>query len=807
MSTSSFSFLLRRLLSGGALLLATVGGAGPARAQQPAPAGRPAAGFVTLSGTLRDEASGEALVGATVRVPALTLGATTDERGAYALRLPAGTHRVSFASLGYAPQTVELTLTSDATRSLALRAQQVQTDEVLVQARRPDQNVQSTEMGVTRLDLRTVRLVPALLGEVDVVRTLLLLPGVSTVGEGASGFNVRGGGIDQNLVLLDEAPIYNSSHLFGLFSVFNPDAVKDLRLVKGGIPAAYGGRLSSLLDVRLKDGTTGRRAVTGGIGSISSRLAVETPLVKDKATLVLAGRRSYGDLFLKLIPAQRDNVAYFYDLTAKLNYQLGARDQVSVSGYLGRDVFGFGDQFRNDFGNRLTTVTWRHGFTDRLSATATGTASQYDYGLGVPAGFQGFDWQSSITSYTGKADFHYQLRPQSLISFGASLTRYQFTPGTVRPTDPTSIFRPLSLQRQRGNEYALYADHEVTLTARLAAQYGLRLTGFDYLGAGTVYEYAGPDGRQKTPVNPREYGAGDRIRRYVNPEPRASLRYTLSETSSLKASYNRLAQYIHLVSNTTASSPLDVWTPSTNNTRPARADQVALGYFRNFKDNAYEASVEVYGKQMDNQVDYIDGANTLLNEYLEADLLYGRGRAYGAEFYVKKNQGPLTGWLSYTLSRSERQVDGLNNNNWYVTKYDKTHNLALVGIYALSSRWTLSGTFNYSTGIAATFPDSRVVYEGLIIPNVNGNVRNNYRVPAYHRLDLAATLQGRKGRGPRWAPAWESNWVFSVYNAYARRNAYSIYFRPSTERPGTTEAVRLAIFGTVLPAVTYNFNF
>ena len=810
MKNIAFPFPCAAVLTAGALfgLLALAPAALRAQAPPPAADPRPApASPVILSGYLRDAATGEPLIGATIYEKNLATGTTADERGFFSLRLPRGPHVITYTYLGYAPREETLTLTANQVRDVRLSSAGVQTAEVLVRARQANANVQSTEMGVSRLDLKTIRLVPALLGEVDVVRSLLLLPGVSTVGEGAGGFNVRGGGTDQNLVLMDEAPIYNSSHLFGLFSVFNPDAVRDLKLVKGGIPAQYGGRLASLLDVRLKEGDRQQLRATGGIGLISSRLAVEGPIVKDKASFIVAGRRSYGDLFLKLIPSLRDNAAYFYDLTAKANWQLGSKDQLFASGYLGRDVFNFGDAFRNSFGNRFVTAGWQHTFSARFFGTVSATASQYDYRLGVPTGFNSFDWQSRIVSYGTKADLEYQLGPQSTLRFGAGVLRYEVEPSTVQPTDPTSIFRARKLPEQQAREYAAYLDHEWSATPRLSVRYGLRLTAFDYLGAGTVYDYTGPDGRQKTPVNPRGFGTGEVIRRYANPEPRASLRYSLGETSSLKASYNRMAQYIHLISNTTASSPLDVWTPSTNNVKPERADQLALGYFRNFRQNAYEASVEVYGKRMDNQVDYIDGANILLNENLEADLLYGRGRAYGAEFYVKKNEGPFTGWLSYTLSRSERQVNGINNGNWYATKYDKTHNLALVGIYALASRWTVSGTFNYSTGIAATVPDARFEYQGLVVPNTNGNVRNNYRVPAYHRLDLAATLQGRKGRGPRWAPKWESNWVFSLYNVYARRNAYSISFRQTPDRPAGTEAVRLSIFGTVIPAVTYNFSF
>ena len=448
-------------------------------------------------------------------------------------------------------------------------------------------------------------------------------------------------------------------------------------------------------------------------------------------------------------------------------------------------------------------MRWAHTLNDRLTANVTALASRYDYHLGVPTGTAGFDWTSSILDRTGKVDFTYVQSPNSTLTFGGSGTYYTVQPGRVQPGEGSSLFRPLSLSKQQAMEYDAYVDHAQNLSARLAVQYGLRLSSFNYLGPGTAYEFGGPDGRQKQVVSERTYGQDDVIKQYLNLEPRFSLRYTLSETSSLKASYTRTVQNLHLLSNTTASSPLDVWSPSTNNIKAEHADQVALGYFRNFHQNDYEASVEVYGKKMDNQVDYINGANVLLNDQLEADLLYGRGRAYGAEFYVKKNVGKLTGWVSYTLSRSERQINGINNNNWYVTKYDKTHNLSVVGIYALSPRWALSGAFTYGTGIATTMPDSRYSYQGLVVPNVNGDVRNNYRVPAYNRLDLSATWQQKKNAGRRW----QGEWVFSLYNAYGRRNAYSTFLRQNKDNPQQTEAVRLSIFGAPLPSVTYNFKF
>ncbi|KAA9331589.1 TonB-dependent receptor [Hymenobacter busanensis] len=794
--------IIRNLGLAAGLLLA----AAPARSQQQArPEPRAVAGKATLSGYLRDAATGEPLVGASVFVKALGIGVNTDEKGFYALDLPTGPHTVTFQIIGYEPVNQPLNLTGDLTRSIRLSAARVQTQEVVVAGRRAEDNVKKTEMSVNRLDMKTVKLMPALLGEVDVVRSIQLLPGVTTVGEGASGFNVRGGGVDQNLILMDEIPVYNVSHLFGFFSAFNPDAVQDMTLYKGGIPARYGGRLSSLLDVKMRDGHQAERlAINGGIGLISSRLAVEAPLIKDRTSVALSARRSYGDLALKLIPEQRKNQAYFYDLNLKLSHRLSARDQLTVTGYRGRDVFNFADVFKNDWGNTGASARWTHQFSPRLFATFSGVIGQYDYGLGVPKGTQAFEWTSRLRNYTGKADFSYQLNAANTLSAGVSGTRYRFEPATVKPLNAESIFVSLKVDDQQAGEYAAYLDNEQTLSPRLQVQYGLRLSVFDFLGSGTaISDYVGAAGQRKDPANTRTAKNGSVVKRYANLEPRASLRYTLSETSSLKASYNRTTQYIHLISNTTAASPLDVWTPSTNNIRPERGDQVAVGYFRNFRGGVYEASAEVFGKTMSNQIDYVNGANTLLNKNLEGELLYGDGRAYGAEFFVKRSQGKLTGWVSYTLSRSERQIRGINADRWYPNKYDKTHNLSVVGMYQLSPRLTVSSNFAYGTGVATTFPNARFVYDGLVVPVVGGDARNNYRVPAYHRLDLGATLKNR----PRPDSRWQSEWVFSVYNVYNRRNPYGIYFRQNEDNPRQTEAVRLSVFGSVIPSVSYNFNF
>ncbi len=774
----------------------------------------------TVSGYIRDAANGEGLIGAVVQVKGQTTGTATNEYGFYSLTLPQGQYTLVYQYIGYQNLEKPIELASNQKADIQLAGSDVQIQEVVVTDTRPDNNVRSMEMGVSKLEMKTIRSMPALLGEVDVVRSIQLLPGVSTVGEGASGFNVRGGGVDQNLILLDEAPVYNSSHLMGLFSVFNPDAVKDVKLVKGGIPAQYGGRLSSLLDVRMKEGNSKKFALSGGIGTISSRLTAEGPIQKDKSSFIISGRRSYADAFLKLSSDEnlKNNQLYFYDLSAKMNFRLGPKDRVFVSGYFGKDAFKFADPtgegggFQMRWGNKTGTVRWNHLFSDRLFANFTAVYSDYDYLLGVPNGSQAFEWTSNIYNYSGKADFSYYVNARNTITFGVQAIRYQFRPGKAIPLGDNSIFNPLELEHQNAMEYAVYLDNEQQLLPQLSVQYGLRFSAYNYMGAHTVYDYVGENNQKKQPVNERTYGKGESISFYTNPEPRFSLRYNVNEHSSVKASYNRMAQYVHLISNTTAASPLDVWSPTTNNIKPELADQVALGYFRNFKDNMFETSAEVFYKTMRNQIDYRDGAEVLLNQQLEGDLLYGDGRAYGLELYVKKNTGQLTGWVSYTLSRSERKIDGINMNaegeaQWYAAKYDRTHILSAVGVYTLNKKWSFSSNFSYTTGVATTFPNARYEVEdgAIIVPHNTEGTRNNYRVPAYHRLDLSATLTPAKNENRRW----KSEWVFSVYNAYARRNPFTVFFRQSENEAlkTQTEAVRLSIFGSVLPSVTYNFKF
>ncbi len=772
---------------------------------------------LTISGYVKDAANAEGLIGVSVYVKETGTGAVTNNYGFYAVTMPPGTYNLVISYVGYTKQTQTVTLTDRNVKlDLELTQEGRQLQEVTVSTQREDDNVKSVEMSVNRIGVQTIKRIPALLGEVDVIRSIQLLPGVSTVGEGATGFNVRGGSIDQNLVLLDEAPVYNSSHLFGFFSVFNPDAVKDVKLIKGGIPANYGGRIASILDVRLKEGNAKKGELNGGIGLIFSRLSYERPFLKNKGSFIVAARRSYADILAQpfLRGDLRGSKFYFYDLTAKANYRINDKNTVFLSGYLGRDVFGA--DFGFNWGSTTLSARWNHVFSDKLFLNTTAYYSNYDYALNSDLNGKNpqdyFRTNSRIVDYSLKPDFSLFLG-RSTLTFGGQTILHDFQPGLATATS-AGVERTFGLNSRYALENALYIGNEQQLTRQLQLQYGLRYSLFTYIGPGEAYTFSddGAVGKRKTLVSMQTYDRGKSIQTYGNWEPRFAAKLDLGDNSSVKLSYNRLAQYIHLISNTTASTPLDVWTPSTNNVKPQLADQIAGGYFRNFgksstQGRAYEASVEVYYKWLQNQIDYIDGASLILNQYLEGDLLSGRGRAYGAEFYVKRNTGVVNGWISYTLAKTERQVAGINNGDWYATRFDRRHTLTSVllidppGRMDGRGRWNFSATFTFASGTPATFPTSRFEYEGYTPNTVDG--RNNYRIPPYHRLDLAATLQGRKRPGKRK----EDNWVFSVYNVYAHKNPFSVFFRPSSTDPRVTEAVRYSVFASAIPSVTYNFKF
>lgn len=771
---------------------------------------------VTVSGYIKDASNGEALIGATVYIKELAAGASTNVYGFYSLTVEAGTYEVTYSYIGYATQVKTLALSSNTRIDLELVDEGKQLEEVVVSADKEQEGVKALEMSTNRLDIKTITRIPAFLGEADVIKSLQQLPGVSTVGEGASGFNVRGGNVGQNLILLDEASVYNSSHLLGFFSVFNPDAVKDTKLYKGAVPAQYGGRIASLLDVRMKEGNNKEFEANGGIGTIFSRGAIEAPLFKGDGSFIIAGRRSYADILARpFVDLLQDGGALnFYDVTGKINYNLNERNRIFLSGYTGRDNFYFDESQGFSWGNNTGTLRWNTIFNDKLFANFTTVFSQYDYSLNFGENDRdNFSWKSSIRNFTFRPSFSYFLNAENEISFGVEANYYTFEPANAYGTSNGTRI-DISIPEKYNLESAIYIGNSQRLTQAIAIEYGLRFSHFTGFGPGSQYMYNDTiPGARKTPIAEETFSKGEVMTTYQNWEPRFSLKAELNDKSSIKASYTRMAQYLHLISNTTASNPLDVWTPSSNNIKPELGDQYALGYFRNLgEEQRYEFSVEAYYRSTQNQIDYIDGADLLINEFLEGDLLSGRGRAYGLEFFLQRKKGKFTGWAAYTLGRTELKVDGINRDRWYAARFDQTHNLKLSGFYDITKRWSASANFTFVSGTPTTFPTSRYTVQGMLIPHNANDSRNNVRLPAYHRLDLSFRLEGRTAKRNGKA-RWNTDyWVFGVYNVYARKNPFSIYFTQGDERvaqgsPVNSEARQLAIIGTVVPSISYNFKF
>lgn len=765
----------------------------------------------TISGYVKDDNSGETLIGANVFLSEINRGTVTNAYGFYSLTVPEGTYTLVGSYLGFNEYSQRITLDQNLKIDIDLVEASEILEEVVVVGEEVDRNVREIQMSVNKLDIKTIQKLPTLLGETEILRSIQLLPGVTSVGEGAAGFNVRGGSIDQNLVLLDEAPVYNSSHLFGFFSVFNPDAVKDVKLYKGGIPARYGGRLSSILDVRMKEGNNRKFVMNGGIGTIFSRLAIEAPIIKDKASFIVAARRSYIDVLAKpfLDDTNSDFSLNFYDLTMKANYRVGDNDQVFLSGYFGRDNFGLADNAGFNWGNSTSTVRWNHLFNEKLFSNLTFYYSNYDYKINFGNDdVDRFDWDAKIINYSIKPEFSYYLSPSNVLRFGGQSIFYEFQPANAVAVT-NSIETNISQDKQFSLESNLFIENEIEIEERLKVNYGLRLSHFRYLGDRFAYTYGDAELGLPRPLEDATYfDKWETISSFTNLEPRLSVKFQMNDKSSVKASYNRTAQYIHLLSNTTASTPVDIWTPSTNNIVPQMADQVAVGYFRNFKNNSIEFSGELYYKKMDHLIDYIDGADLILNNFLEGQILEGVGRAYGTELMLKKNSGRFSGWASYTLARSERQVLGINNNEWYPSRFDQTHNLSMTAFYELSKRVTLSANFVYNTGTPTTFVTTRFEQQGYVVPNSDANERNNVRIPDYHRLDLSITIDPKPNSNKRW----KGQWVIGVYNVYSRRNPFTIFFRQDTDRipegnPINTEAVRLSVVGNFIPSISYNFKF
>ncbi|HAW19520.1 MAG TPA: hypothetical protein DCX14_04985 [Flavobacteriales bacterium] len=768
---------------------------------------------VTLSGYVKDNETGEGMIAATVMVKELNAGTVTNEYGFYSITVPPGTYTVEYSFIGFESFIETVDLTSNVTKNAEIGFSQTMLDEVVITGEREDENITSVEMSVEKLDIAQVKKIPQLLGEADIIRSIQLLPGVTTVGEGATGFNVRGGNIDQNLILLDESPVFSSSHLFGFFSVFNADAIKDAKLYKGGIPSKYGGRLSSVLDIRQKEGNQKRFSATGGIGLLFSRLTLEGPIVKNKASFIVSGRRSYFDIFFPFAPDETINNSrlFFYDLNGKVNWTINDKNRVFLAGYLGDDVFDLNGLFATRWGNRTATLRWNHLFSDKLFSNFTAIYSNYSYALGFDQESFGLDWKASIENISGKADFTYFANPNNKIEFGFHNTYYYFRPGGaeayIESNDVVDTFN-FQVRPIPAFESAIYLSNEQKIGTRLTLAYGIRYSGFAQLGAGQVYKYPNdepidPEFPTSTvsPIDTVHYDEFEIVKGYHGIEPRFAANYQLDEFSSVKGSYNRMRQYIHLISNTTAATPVDIYMPAGEYIKPGLVDQVAVGYFRNFYANTYESSVELYYKYFQDLVDYKDEAELLLNNTLETELYTGDGQAYGLEFQFKRKRGKLTGWVSYTLSRVERFVEEINNGDPYPANWDKTHDISLVASYDITNRINVASSFAYMTGRPITYPEARMTFGGVTAPIYNN--RNGARTPAYHRLDVAATFN--------LIDPDEHDFTIDLatgcYNVYGRKNPYSIYFQQDPDMPEITRAFRLSIYAIPIPYLTVNFKF
>ncbi|MCX2745065.1 TonB-dependent receptor [Mangrovivirga sp. M17] len=776
----------------------------------------------TISGYVKEASTGEALIGASVVAnTSPPSGSVTNNYGFYSLTLPEGKYEISFSFIGFEQITQNIELNDNLKINIELEEAGRELEEVVVTGKREDENVEDISMSKEELSIEKIKAMPALFGEVDVVKSLQMLPGVQSAGEGTTGLFVRGGSYDQNLVLLDEATVYNASHFLGFFSVFNPDAVKKVTLYKGGIPAKYGGRLSSVVDIQMKEGNSKKFSGSGGIGTISSRLTLEGPIKKDVSSFIVTARRTYADLFLALSndPNISNNKLYFYDFNAKANYRFSEKDQIFVSGYFGRDVFNFDNDFGLKWGNTTLTGRWNHVFNDKLFLNSTALYSSFDYGFQIDNSSQNFEWLANLSEVAGKFDFTYFHSPSVTLSFGSHSIYHIFSPAEIEPLNDESIVQSFSLDNKYAFEQGLYLDYEKKVNERLLVQAGLRYSFFSNVGPGDVYIYEGGEpSREAEIVDTVSFSKGQNIAFYDGFEPRLNIRYKLNNSSSIKASYMRTMQYLQIAANSTAGLPIDRWIPADKYIEPLSGNQVAIGYFRNFKDNTFEFSSELYYKHMENVIDLLPEADVFLSNNIEVELAAGRGWAYGLELQMKKQKGATTGWLSYTLSRTFRQVPGISNGDPYPARYDRIHDISLVLNHEFSQRVSMGLNFVYSSGQAVSFPVGRYEVDGQSVPYYDDNNRNSSRMPDYHRLDLSLTLNSKEKPDRKW----ESFWNFSIYNLYSRKNPFSIEFRRiynndvdfdpqedgnSGEQYSSRPAsVKTYLFG-IIPSVSYNFKF
>ena len=762
----------------------------------------------TVSGYVKDYSNGEELIGVTVFIKELGTGTISNHYGFYSVTLPQGSYNLVFSYVGFQTKPVQIDLNADLELNQELITDATLLQDIVIVGEEEDQdvNVQGTRMSANNLNIEQIKKLPALFGEPDIIKNVQMQPGVVAVGEGTSGYFVRGGTPDQNLILIDEAPIFDPSHFFGLFSIFNADVIKDTELIKGGIPARYGGRLSSILDIRTKDGNTKKLAGSAGLGLLSSKLMLEGPIVKEKSSFLLSGRRSYIDLFLK---GNEDvSKVYFYDVNAKVNWKANNKNRFFLSTYLGRDVQQFNDDGAFDWGNKTASLRWNHLFNDRIFSNTSLIFSRFDYGLEIFDEIEGLEWTAGITQASFKEDFTYFINPQNELTFGYEGTYRNFSPGKVVPNSENSIFKRTELEKNSSFDHALYLGNKQAITNKLTLEYGLRYTIFQNIGPSTIYEYEDPlDNVNINRIDSTAYGSFETIKTFQNFEPRFSTRYLINNTSSVKASYNRMVQNVHLLSNSVVSLPFNTWAPSGPYIDPQKSDQYAIGYFRNLRDNAYELSGEVYYKRSFDLTAFADNANVFFNEDLAVEFRNGTSRAYGLELYGRKNVGRLTGFVSYTLSKATQKIPGINLDRRFPASHDRRNNLAINATFKLSDRVTFGGNFVYGTGRPFTLPVGRYEIENYNLNFYTG--RNQYRLPDFHRLDLSASIRPKKNLGKKW----RSSWTFAIYNAYNRKNPFTIYTRKRQTDDGdiigdgSELEARLVYLFPILPSITYNVTF
>ena len=760
----------------------------------------------TLNGYVRDASDGEELIGVTVLVKELKNGVITNPYGFYSLTLTAGTYNIQYSFIGYQTISRQIVLDKDTELNISLAEESIELEEVVVTGESPEANVVDIQMSRNEINIQQVKKLPALFGEPDIIKTIQLMPGVISAGEGTSSFFVRGGSADQNLILIDEAPVYDPSHLFGLFSVFNADIIKGSELYKGGIPARFGGRLSSILDVRTRDGNNKEFEGEAGIGLLASSIQVEGPIKKNESSYIFSARRSYVDLFLRA--ADNDNLVYFYDVNAKVNWRANNKNRFFLALYAGRDDFSFGDDFGFDWGNRTATFRWNHLFNDRLFSNTSLIASNFDYGLVSTAQEDGFTWDSDLQEFSLKNDLNYFLNPQFELDFGYHITYRRFSPGKIVPTEG-SIFTENELQQEFALDHAFYLGAQHKLSEKLTLNYGARLSIFQSIGEGDVYLYEdAQDNINPVRTDTLSFSSFETIKTYVNLEPRFSMRYLLNPSSSIKLSYNRMVQNTHLISSGTVPLPFNTWAPSSFYLKPQIADQVAIGYFKNFKDNMFEFSAELYYKDMDNVTDFADNAQIFFNSDLSTEFRQGDARGYGVELFLQKRKGDLTGFVSYTWSKADRTVQGVNQSQTFFANHDRRHNFNAIATYDYNDKWSFGGSFTYGTGKPTTIPSGSYQWGDGYVADVITE-RNGFRLPAFHRLDLSATLHPRKNKYHKW----QTSWVFALYNAYSRKNPFSLYTRIRQNDDGdiigdgTEKEARMIYLFPLLPSITYNIKF